>query len=77
MLIPREGDWVMTKSKKIGYVKDDLGAYLNLYFPDDTKWVARCRRYKRADVKMLDKSMGKLLTNTWKKDIDIVCDKSR
>jgi hypothetical protein len=60
-LVPRVGDWVMTKTKKIGvigFLDTSISGNMYLYFSDGGG-----RSYKMESLTLLDKPMQKLLTS--------------
>ena len=67
--VPRKGDWVMTKSKKIGCVGwEENYTHVYLFFFDGDTY--SCRSYKRTGLVVLDRSMKKLLDHTYKELVD-------
>lgn len=60
-VVPRVGDWVITKTKRvgvIGWVDKNIQGNVYMLFPD-----GHSRSYKMESLTLLDKPMQKLLTS--------------
>ena len=62
----KEGDWVITKSKRIGYVGFEDAPHVYLYFFSE---FFDCRSYKTNSLTKVEPAIAKMLTDVHKEQI--------